>query len=85
VTFEIFYDLIFGKRCFASVFELRTVSNVDATDPATSKKFQFSQNFGMVNFGKKESDIVPFACTKQSYRYLWLMFICPVLKCENGV
>ena len=61
MPFEIFYDLIFGKWCFVSVFESRSVPNVDATDPVRSKEIQFSQNFGKVNFErKKESDIVPF-------------------------
>ena len=52
MTLEILYNSIFGKWCFVSVFELSTVSNVDATDPTRNKKIQFSQNFGMVNFEK---------------------------------
>ena len=85
MTLEIIYDLIFGKWCFVSVFESRTVSNVDATDPMRNKKVRFSQNFGMVNFEKIEHFVAPFCIIKQSYTCLWLMCKCALLKCKNGV
>ena len=54
MTFEIFNNLIFEKWCFVSVFELRTVSNIDVTDRMKNKKKNFLKILAWSNLKKAE-------------------------------